>query len=282
MQFNTEMMIAAVVGFIVGALLIWLISSTKQKSASESQSALQKEKEALQKEYNQYRDEVNAHFAKTADAVDNLTKSYQDVFAHLSDGAQHLMDKEALQAQLKKREGKAVTLAYLVDKNTLKQVDEKSVVSTKPSTPQEGVQKEMFKKERDVLITAPQKETDKQAHKTADFTNEAPKIQATPTKYTPVSNEAGEAKSAEAVKTPAQIAAEKAGFSFDHINGKNTQAKVAPSVASKKETDKAVNVGGAQSTPKAGEAPIKLGAVEEESAIDSVKRHLRNNSDKTN
>ncbi len=105
----------AVLGFIIGALIVWLFGRGSKNRANEDLADLRNEYDGLKKEYHKYREDVNAHFAKTADAVDNLTKSYQDVFTHLSDGAQNLMDKKALQAQLEKRQGKAVTLAYLVN-----------------------------------------------------------------------------------------------------------------------------------------------------------------------
>ena len=56
---------------------------------------------------------MDQHFADTAEAVDALNRSYQNVIRHLSNGAQTLMGKEALQEQLAKRSGKAVTLGYL-------------------------------------------------------------------------------------------------------------------------------------------------------------------------
>lgn len=109
---NTEMdvVLAGLIGFVIGAVLMAIIGrgSKGRKSAETAK---------LQAEYDSYREKVNAHFAKTADAVDGLTKSYQQVFDHLSDGAQNLMDKKALQDQLAKRQGKAVTLAYLVDQD---------------------------------------------------------------------------------------------------------------------------------------------------------------------
>lgn len=114
-NFNLDVVVAAIVGFIIGALLVWIISYLSRKKDKEEDDATRQELQALQKEYNQYRARVNEHFAKTADSIDGLTKSYQQVFDHLSHGAQNLMDSEALQAQLEKRQNKAVTLAYLVE-----------------------------------------------------------------------------------------------------------------------------------------------------------------------
>lgn len=107
---NQQIILAVVIGIVAGALFVWLLNRS-----SRDDGAAREKFDKLQKEFETYRGEVNAHFAQTADAVDQLTQSYQNVFSHLSDGAQKLMDKEALKAQLEKRQGKAVTLAYLVD-----------------------------------------------------------------------------------------------------------------------------------------------------------------------
>lgn len=127
---NQQIILAVVIGLVVGALLVWLLGRGARGDADAAQEKLDK----LQKEFETYRNEVNAHFAQTADAVDQLTQSYQNVFSHLSDGAQKLMDKTALKAQLEKRQGKAVTLAYLVDEQgekTRTAVAAESVVAEK-------------------------------------------------------------------------------------------------------------------------------------------------------
>lgn len=128
---DMNLIIAGIVGFIIGAVLFGIIGLSRKSKDSKDYST-------LKKAFDDYRGEVNAHFAKTADAVDSLTKSYQEVFNHLSDGAQHLMDKQALQAQLEKRQGKAVTLAYLVDEQNAapvktRPVAKHSVVAEKPT-----------------------------------------------------------------------------------------------------------------------------------------------------
>lgn len=110
---NPQIILAVIIGLVAGALFVWLLNRGTRGDADQAQEKLDR----LQKEFDSYRSEVNAHFAQTADAVDQLTQSYQNVFSHLSDGAQKLMDKESLKAQLEKRQGKAVTLAYLVDES---------------------------------------------------------------------------------------------------------------------------------------------------------------------
>ena len=113
---DQNIIIAAAAGFFIGAVLVWIIKNTNQSNAEhlqEESEALRKEYEALKKTFADYRNNVNNHFAKTADAVDQLTDSYKNVYNHLSAGARALMDKESLQKQIEKRQGKSVTLAYL-------------------------------------------------------------------------------------------------------------------------------------------------------------------------
>ncbi|SUO94329.1 ZapG family protein [Suttonella ornithocola] len=123
---NQYVIIAAVVGFIIGAIIFWLIGRSG-KGAEEN--PLQKPYNDLKKEFEAYKAEVSKHFTKTADAVDHLTKSYQDVFTHLSQGAEKLMDEQALKLAREKRQGKAVTLAYLSPTET-----EKNEAKTAPVT----------------------------------------------------------------------------------------------------------------------------------------------------
>lgn len=100
------LVLAATAGLAAGFLLAWLFLRGKQlRQASE--------REALKQELDDYRSRVDQHFADTAEAVDALNRSYQNVIRHLSNGAQTLMGKEALQEQLAKRSDKAVTLGYL-------------------------------------------------------------------------------------------------------------------------------------------------------------------------
>ena len=113
---DQNIIIAAAAGFFIGAVLVWIIKNTNQSNAEhlqEESEALRKEYEALKKTFADYRNNASNHFAKTADAVDQLTDSYKNVYNHLSAGARALMDKESLQKQIEKRQGKSVTLAYL-------------------------------------------------------------------------------------------------------------------------------------------------------------------------
>lgn len=103
--FTQAIFLAAFGGFCIGVGLTWLLTRNKARSADELNSVRQ--------EMQQYRQKVEQHFVETADAVDELNRSYQKVFAHLSQGAEQLMDKESYRREAEKRKGQAITLAYL-------------------------------------------------------------------------------------------------------------------------------------------------------------------------
>lgn len=96
---------AAFGGFCFGVGMTWLLTRGK--------SAANQELSAARDELRQYRAKVERHFVETANAVDELNRSYQNVFNHLSQGAEQLMDKETYRREAEKRKGQAVTLAYL-------------------------------------------------------------------------------------------------------------------------------------------------------------------------
>ena len=70
-------------------------------------------KKAAEEKLQDYRQEVEQHFAKTADLIDHLTDSYKDVFSHLSESAEHLLTEEQIKNQLLNRKAREVTLKYL-------------------------------------------------------------------------------------------------------------------------------------------------------------------------
>ncbi|WP_107687982.1 ZapG family protein [Neisseria wadsworthii] len=97
--------VAALCGLLLGVLVTWL--------AMRNNKTKRQEHEQLVREFGDYRARVDRHFVDTAEAVDELNRSYQKVVQHLSTGAQSLMGKEALEEQLNLRGNKAVTVAYL-------------------------------------------------------------------------------------------------------------------------------------------------------------------------
>lgn len=250
---DQQLILYALIGFVAGAFIVWLIGRGARSDADATQDKLQ----ALQKEFETYRENVNAHFAKTADAVDNLTKSYQDVFTHLSDGAQKLMDKNALKAQLEKRQGKAVTLAYLVNEQQQSASHEPTPVA----------------KDSVVLDQAPAKAGNGKSSKTLHYPAQAnsevvPAQKSKDGKHITLSypSKGQAAPLVAADKASPQAAADKTGEKADTNSEKDAAAKA--------ETVKKRNVEIA--AEKAGlNLRHKDTANPGETSLESVKRHLR-------
>lgn len=103
----TQFILTGLGGFLIGMLITLLF----KRGNSKQQAELEEAKKALQ----DYREAVNHHFIDTAEAVDELTRSYQNVFAQLSRGAEELMTPEVYRSQLEQRSGQSVTLSYLAE-----------------------------------------------------------------------------------------------------------------------------------------------------------------------
>ncbi len=99
-----NMVMAGVVGVVAGGLFMYFANKGNGSTASV--------KEVEEKLHN-YQQDVEQHFAKTADLIDNLTNSYKDVFEHLSDSAENLLTEEQIKNQLINRKSREVTIKYL-------------------------------------------------------------------------------------------------------------------------------------------------------------------------
>ncbi len=99
-----NMVMAGVVGLVIGGLFMYFFSSSKKSETSVK---------AVESKLENYQQDVEAHFAKTADLIDNLTGSYQEVFEHLSASAEKLLTKEQIKNQLMNRKSREVTIKYL-------------------------------------------------------------------------------------------------------------------------------------------------------------------------
>lgn len=106
-----HIIITALVGFVFG----FIAARFALRGGKGEQEKLQTELDAVQQAFDAYRSRVDRHFADTADAVDELNRSYQNVIRHLSGGAQNLMGEAALREQLERRGGKTVTVGYLAE-----------------------------------------------------------------------------------------------------------------------------------------------------------------------
>lgn len=247
---NQQIILAVVIGLVAGALFVWLISRGARGDADLAQTKLDK----LQKEFDSYRNEVNAHFAQTADAVDQLTQSYENVFNHLSRGAQQLMDKTALKAQLEKRQGKAVTLAYLVDEaghTAQTAVPAQSVVAQEKTAPAAAA-----------LAPAQAAEAAKNSG-TLHFPADAQKAAA------PQNVQKQDDNGSRVLTYSAQSAENKAGAEKKPEAPIPAAAPLAAEAPKKRSVEIAAENAGLHVSPKAGE----IGAGE--TSLEAVKRHLR-------
>ena len=78
-------LIALSVGLVAGFFAGRAWSVRHDKTA-----ALSRQLDETHAEYSHYQDQVDQHFHKTADLINNLTHTYSEIHQHLSDGAQRL------------------------------------------------------------------------------------------------------------------------------------------------------------------------------------------------
>ena len=99
-----NLLVAGLVGLVIGGVFMYV--SLRKKAPNQSVKA-------VEQQLHQYQQDVEAHFAKTADLIDNLTNSYKEVFEHLSDSAENLLTEEQIKNQLQNRKSREVTIKYL-------------------------------------------------------------------------------------------------------------------------------------------------------------------------
>ena len=106
----TDIMLASIIALILGALLgatgvwIWL----RQRGGAGGDSVAE-----LKKENARFREEVNGHFVQTAELINQLTDSYKAVFDHLSEGADKLVDEDAVRERMPRVSDQEVRLKHI-------------------------------------------------------------------------------------------------------------------------------------------------------------------------
>lgn len=131
-EFTQAILLSAFGGLCIGVGLTWLFTRGK--------SHANQELTAVREELRQYREKVERHFVETADAVDELNRSYQKVFDHLSQGAEQLMGKDSYRREAEKRKDHVVTLAYLSRSDApLVDAPERPVPVDAPELPQNNL-----------------------------------------------------------------------------------------------------------------------------------------------
>lgn len=81
---------AALIGLIAGYLITQRTSPSQQ-----SQKQMEGQLKELQQQQENYQHEVSEHFIETANLINRMTESYQDVHKHLAKGAQLLTGDDA-------------------------------------------------------------------------------------------------------------------------------------------------------------------------------------------
>jgi uncharacterized membrane-anchored protein YhcB (DUF1043 family) len=72
-------------GIMLGSIATYLLVARNRRTHQ-----LQLELNQLTERFTEYRDQVTQHFMRTSELVQEMTRSYRDVYEHLASGAQHL------------------------------------------------------------------------------------------------------------------------------------------------------------------------------------------------
>ena len=97
--------IALIIGLLLGATGAWIW--LRQRGGADGSVA------ELNKENERFREEVNEHFVQTAELINQLTDSYKAVFDHLSEGADKLVDQDAVRERMPRVSDQEVRLKHI-------------------------------------------------------------------------------------------------------------------------------------------------------------------------
>jgi len=86
-------------GILLGSIITYLLVARNRKTHE-----LQLELNQLTERFTEYRDQVTQHFMRTSELVQEMTRSYRDVYEHLASGAQNLCGDTDERWQLDHRE----------------------------------------------------------------------------------------------------------------------------------------------------------------------------------
>lgn len=85
-------LVSLLAGALIGGLIVYLL---QRRPAGDEETVAE-----VRKELEEYRSEVSDHFVRTAELVNELTRSYKAVFEHLEGGAYQLVGEETLRKRL--------------------------------------------------------------------------------------------------------------------------------------------------------------------------------------
>jgi uncharacterized membrane-anchored protein YhcB (DUF1043 family) len=91
--------LGVLIGILTGSIITYLLVSRNRRTHE-----LQLELNQLTERFTEYRDQVTQHFMRTSELVQEMTRSYRDVYEHLATGAQNLCGDTDERWQLDHRE----------------------------------------------------------------------------------------------------------------------------------------------------------------------------------
>lgn len=94
-------------GVALGGAGVWLL--WRLRSGSDTPDAIAR----IRRDNERFRQEVDAHFIQTAELINQLTDSYKAVFDHLSDGAERLVDRDAVRERMPQVSAREVRLRHI-------------------------------------------------------------------------------------------------------------------------------------------------------------------------
>jgi uncharacterized membrane-anchored protein YhcB (DUF1043 family) len=92
-------MLGLLLGIMLGSIATYLLVARNRRTHQ-----LQLELNQLTERFTEYRDQVTQHFMRTSELVQEMTRSYRDVYEHLASGAQHLCGDTEERWQLENRD----------------------------------------------------------------------------------------------------------------------------------------------------------------------------------
>ncbi len=95
-------------GTFIGGGILGAIAYRNLDPARKDASNLKAELDQVRKEMESYKANVNSHFDKTSELVNELTKDYVKVYKHLAEGAQELGDGREFAHVLEQHQGKVL------------------------------------------------------------------------------------------------------------------------------------------------------------------------------
>ena len=99
-------LITLIGGGLIGGLLVWLLLPARRNL-----HRLEQEKEQAQAELRDYRNEVDRHFVRTAELVNDMTQAYRAVHEQLAQGAVTLCSEDSKRLVISKTQTALSTLA---------------------------------------------------------------------------------------------------------------------------------------------------------------------------